>query len=130
MVTYIVMNVIFPGPFVIYAIGFGWIFVPFLIPVDLTIAGILTAIMMRNKGDVNEGVKAIIPIGLCSIATSYILVGGILGIVGIIMFITKFKEYVYDIDAQKYGIFGLICSIISVIMAGIEIYFFFSLFIV
>lgn len=127
MVTYIVMNLIFPSPYIIYAVGFGLFIIPFLIPIDILIAGILSGVI--SKFTDNDNCRVIFAIGLFSIALSYIFIGSFLGIIGIILFIAKFREYVYDIDTQKYSIFGLICSAISVIMTAIEIYFF-SLFIV
>lgn len=120
MITYIVMNIIFPGPYIIYAIGFGWIFLFFLIPIDVIIAGILTKILTRNT----EGkYKNIVQMGLFSIALNYIVIGAILGIIGIISIIINYKEYLFDIEAQKYGLIGLITSVISILMSGISIFF-------
>ena len=123
------MNIIFPGPYIIYAIGFGWIFLPFLLPVDILIATILSVVLTRNKNKTfkNDPLDIIIPIGFFSIALSYVVIGAILGIVGIILFIFKFKEYALDIDAQKYGLIGVICSFISILMTGLSIFFLFLL---
>ena len=114
------MNIIFPGPYIIYAIGFGWIFLFFLIPIDVIIAGILTKILTRNT----EGkYKNIVQMGLFSIALNYIVIGAILGIIGVISFIINYKEYLFDIESKKYGLIGLISSVISILMTCISIFF-------
>lgn len=118
------MNMMFPGPYIIYVIGFGLLFLPFLIPIDILIAGVLSGVLTKNIEE--DNLKTIVSVGLFSIALNYVFIGAILGVIGIILFLVKTREYLSDRESVKYSIFGLICSIISILMTGIPILFFSS----
>ena len=115
MITYLVINLLFPGPFFIYAIGFGWIFYVFLLPVDIVLGIILTIILNGVREPWNSA-KVRMMMGIFSVSLNPAFIGTFLALAVIIGFIRNRKEISLDYQTKHYNYIGLGFSILSVIM--------------
>ena len=116
MLTYLAINLMFPGPFFIYAVGFGWVFYIFLLPVDIVISVILSLIVSIVFKNNWSTAKFRTILGIFSIALNFACVGILLAIAGIIWFIADIKNIEDDLETKFFNFLGLGLSCVSVLM--------------
>ena len=115
MITYLAMNIMFPGPFFIYAIGFGWVVYIVTLPLDLILGGILSGLSGAIKGPSAEA-KGRVALSIFSVSLNFAFVGVIMAIIGIIWFFRDFKYVRDDFPSKVYSIIGFVLSVVSVVM--------------
>lgn len=115
MLTYLAMNLMFPGPFFIYAIGFGWVFWIFLLPVDIILGLIISLILNGVKEPWNQA-KNRTAIGIFSVSLNFAFVGVILAIIVIVDCIRNWQDISLDYETKHHSLIGLGFSILSVLM--------------